>query len=35
VCYIGKVVPLHTWSGPEGSRDLRYTDFMTTGQDGG
>jgi hypothetical protein len=23
------------WSGPEGSRKLRYPDFMTTAQDGG
>jgi hypothetical protein len=26
---IGKAVPLQTWSGPEGSRNLRYPDFMT------
>ena len=32
---IGKAVPLHAWSGPEGSRKLRFTDFMTTAQDGG
>jgi len=31
----GKAVPLHTWSGPGGSRKLRFTDFMTTAQDGG
>ena len=31
----GKSVPLQTWSGPEGSRKLRFTDFMTTAQDGG
>ena len=24
-----------SWSGPEGSRKLRYPDFMTTAQDGG
>ena len=30
----GKAVPLQAWSGPEGSRKLRYPDFMTT-QDGG
>jgi len=30
-----KVVPLEAWSGPEGSRKLRLTDFMTTAQDGG
>ena len=28
-------VPLQTWSGPEGSRKLRFPDFMTTAQDGG
>ena len=26
----GKSVPLQAWSGPEGSRKLRFTDFMTT-----
>ena len=31
----GKAVPLQAWSGPEGSRKLRFTDFMTTAQDGG
>jgi len=31
----GKSVPLQAWSGPEGSRKLRFTDFMTTTQDGG
>ena len=31
----GKVVPLQSWSGPEGSRKLRFPDFMTTAQDGG
>jgi len=31
----GKAVPLQAWSGPEGSRKLRLTDFMTTAQDGG
>jgi len=31
----GKVVPLQAWSGPEGSRKLRFPDFMTTAQDGG
>jgi len=30
----GKAVPLQTWSGPEGSRKLRFPDFMTTAQDG-
>ena len=28
-------VPLQAWSGPEGSRNLRFPDFMTTAQDGG
>jgi hypothetical protein len=31
----GKAVPLQAWSVPEGSRKLRFTDFMTTAQDGG
>jgi len=31
----GKAVPLQAWSGPEGSKKLRFTDFMTTAQDGG
>ena len=31
----GKAVPLGAWSGPEGSRKLRFPDFMTTAQDGG
>ena len=31
----GKSVPLQAWSGPEGSRKLRFLDFMTTAQDGG
>ena len=30
-----KAVPLLAWSGPEGSRKLRFPDFMTTAQDGG
>jgi hypothetical protein len=30
-----KPVPLQAWSGPEGSRKLRFPDFMTTAQDGG
>jgi len=30
-----KAVPLQAWSGPEGSRNLRFPDFMTTTQDGG
>jgi hypothetical protein len=28
----GKAVPLQAWSGPEGSRKLRFPDFMTTAQ---
>jgi len=28
-------VPLQAWSWPEGSRKLRFPDFMTTAQDGG
>ena len=31
----GNAIPLHAWSGPEGSRKLRFPDFMTTAQDGG
>ena len=31
----GKSVPLQAWSGPEGSRKLRFPDYMTTAQDGG
>ena len=30
-----KAVALQAWSGPEGSRKLRFPDFMTTAQDGG
>ena len=30
-----KAVPLQARSGPEGSRKLRFPDFMTTAQDGG
>jgi hypothetical protein len=30
----GKAVPLQDWSGPEGSRKLKFLDFMTTAQDG-
>jgi len=33
--YKGKAVPLQAWSCPEGSRKLRFPDFMTTAQDGG
>ena len=30
-----KSVPLQAWSGPEGSRKLRFPDFITTAQGGG
>ena len=30
----GKAVPLHAWTGPEGSMKLRLPDFVTTAQDG-
>ena len=30
-----KAVPLQAWSGPGGSRKLRFPDFMTTAQDSG
>jgi hypothetical protein len=29
-----RAVPLQAWSGPEGSRKLRFPDFMTTAQGG-
>jgi len=31
----GKAIPLQAWTGPEGSRKLRFSDFVTTAQDGG
>jgi len=31
----GKSVPLQAWSDPEGSRKVRFPDFMTTAQEGG
>ena len=31
----GKAFPLQAWSGAEGSRKLRFPDFITTAQDGG
>jgi len=31
----GKAVPLQAWCGPEGSRKLRFPDFMTIAQEGG
>jgi hypothetical protein len=30
----GKAVPLQAWSGPEGSRKLRFPYYMTTAQGG-
>ena len=30
-----KAVPLQAWTGPEGSRKLRFPDYMTVAQDGG
>jgi hypothetical protein len=30
-----KAFPLLAWTGPVGSRKLRFRDFMTTAQDGG
>jgi hypothetical protein len=27
----GKAIPLQTWTGPEGSRRLRFPDFKTIG----
>jgi hypothetical protein len=37
ICVIqskGKAVPLQAWSGPEGSRKVRFPVYMTTAQDG-
>jgi hypothetical protein len=31
----GKAVPLQSWSVPQGSRKLRFPDYMTKAQDGG
>ena len=31
----GKAVPLQGWSGPEGSRNLKFPDLMIIAQDGG
>jgi hypothetical protein len=31
----GKAVPLQAWGGPEGSRKLRFPDFLTMAQGGG
>jgi len=33
--YKAKAVPLQAWSGPDGSRKLRFPDYMTTAQHGG
>jgi hypothetical protein len=30
----GEAVPFQTWSGPEGSRKLRFPDYMTSAQEG-
>jgi len=30
-----RAVPLHAWGGPEGSRKLRFPDFMTVAHEGG
>jgi len=30
-----KAVPLQAWNGPDGSRKLRFPDFMTTAQESG
>jgi len=32
---VGKSVPLQAWSGPDVSRKLRFSDFMTTAQEVG
>jgi hypothetical protein len=34
-CKVKQSAPLQAWSGPEGSRNLRFPDFMTTAQDSG
>jgi len=35
ILYSNKAVPSQAWTGPEGSRKLRFPDFMTTAEDGG
>ena len=35
LCKKGKAVPLQAWTGPEGSRNLRLPDLVTTAQGGG
>jgi len=32
---VNKAVPLKSWTGPEGSRKLRFPECVTTAQDGG
>ena len=32
---LAAAVPLQAWIGPEGSRKLRFSDFVTTAQDNG
>ena len=32
---LGKSVSLQAWTGPEGTRELRFPDFVTTAHDGG
>ena len=34
-CQGKAAVPLQAWSGPEGSRKLRFPDYVTTAQDSG
>ena len=34
-CYIGNAFPLQAWSGPEGSRNLRFPDYITAALDDG
>jgi len=34
-CIEGKAVPLHAWRGPEGSRMLKFPDFVTMALEGG
>jgi len=31
----GKAIPLQAWTDPEGSRKLRFPDYVTMAQDGG
>jgi len=35
VYIIGKAVPLQAWTGPEGSKKLRFPDYLTMAQDRG